>query len=165
VRQAAAQTGRAISQRRVAMSLDNDVQAGEQTTAWEPDAEEQWRSYPGSSGSEIGQVYAFGMYFLLKSAESRRPRNPLLDCCKPFPGKTEGPGVGCRKVSDASVRCVHRLNCKITTRVVDGQVPPRTPLGLHGRRLRQRARRGWSGLVRACQGLPGLRANSRECDR
>jgi hypothetical protein len=38
----------------------------------------------------------------------------------------QGPGVGPRKVPGASVRCVHRLNCKITTRVVGGQVPPRT---------------------------------------
>lgn len=39
----------------------------------------------------------------------------------------QGRGVGPRKVSGASVGCVHRLNCKITTRVVGGQVPPRTP--------------------------------------
>ena len=48
--------------------------------------------------------------------------------------KGKGSGVGPQKVSGASVRCVHRLNCKITTRVVGGQVPHRHhPPGVHVR--------------------------------
>ena len=66
-------------------------------------------------------------------------RLTLLDCCKPFHGTRQGSGVGPRKVSGASVRCVHRLNCRITTRVVGGQVRPAT-LGAAGLVLGQRCR-------------------------
>ena len=42
--------------------------------------------------------------------------------------------TGAREVFGACVRCVQRINCKVTTRVVCGQVPPTRSLVVHGGR-------------------------------
>ena len=64
----------------------------------------------------------------------------------PFSWQRQGSGVGPRKVSGASVRCIHRLNCRITTRVVGGQVPFGHP------RLLIASTQLDSGLYDACGG-------------
>ncbi|CAM4168554.1 hypothetical protein MYSE111917_14555 [Mycobacterium senriense] len=67
-------------------------------------------------------------------SESRVDRTLIRPCCTPDAPVRVHAGhmrkhVAARRrrtVSGASVQCVHCLNCKITTRVADGQVPPRT---------------------------------------